>query len=84
MTPSTQDRHDGVNFMVPSERMTPSARKLRDAYARVPGAPLFKREFGFYCLERWKEQGMPQDVPKEELFDYDPPGGYTVVEPQER
>ena len=80
MTPSTQDRHDGVNFMVPSERMTPSARKLRDAYARVPGAPLFKREFGFYCLERWKEQGMPQDVPKEELFDYDPPGHHSIGE----
>ena len=37
-------------------------RKLRDAYARVPGAPLFRREFGYYCLEQWREQGMPQDV----------------------
>ena len=56
---------NGVNCLVERTRMSPSVLKLRDAYARVPGAPLFKREFGFYCLERWKEQGMPQDVPKE-------------------
>jgi len=64
--------------MVQRDSMTLSARKLRDAYARVPGAPLFKREFGFYCLERWKEQGMPQDVPHAELFDYDPPGQHSL------
>jgi uroporphyrinogen decarboxylase len=69
---------DGVRAMVERERMVPSARKLRDAYARVPGAPLFKREFGFYCLERWKEQGMPQDIPREKLFDYDPPGNHSL------
>ena len=65
---------DGVHAMVPRERMTPSARKLRDTYAQTPGIPFFKREFGFYSLERWKEQGMPQDVPLAELFVYDPPG----------
>jgi uroporphyrinogen-III decarboxylase len=58
--------------------MVASAQKLRDAYARVPGAPLFKREFGFYCLERWKQQGMPQDVPLAVLFDYDPPGNHSL------
>ncbi len=65
---------DGIHAMVPREKMAEGARKLRDTYARTPGAPLVKREFGFYCLERWKEQGMPQDVPLHELFDYDPPG----------
>ena len=69
---------DGVHAPVPRDRMTESARKLRDAYARVPGAPLFKREFGYYCLDRWKEQGMPQDVPLAELFDYDPPGHHSL------
>jgi len=58
--------------MVPRDMMIPSARKLRDTYDRKPGAPIFHREFGFYCLEEWKEQGMPQDVPHEELFNYDP------------
>ncbi len=69
---------DGVHGMVAREQMSESARKLRDTYARVPGIPLFKREFGYYCLERWAEQGMPQDVPLAELFDYDPPGHYPL------
>lgn len=64
--------------MLPRERMAPSARKLRDAYARVPGAPLFRKEFGFYCLERWAAEGMPPDIPREELFDYDPPGAHYL------
>jgi len=69
---------DGVHRMVPRAKMAPAARKLRDTYARKPGIPLFKREFGFYCLERWKEQGMPQDVPLRELFDYDMPGNHSL------
>ena len=73
-----QTAPNGVDAMVEREKMTSSARKLRDAYARVPGAALFKREFGFYCLERWEAQGMPQDVPHEELFDYDPPGKHPL------
>ncbi len=69
---------DGVHAMVPRERMCASARKLRDAYAITPGAPLFRREFGYYCLEEWQAQGMPQDVPWAELFDYDPPGSHGL------
>jgi hypothetical protein len=68
----------GVDAMLPREQMVPAARKLRDTYARVAGIALFKREFGYYCLERWREQGMPQDVPLAELFDYDPPGNYPL------
>jgi len=66
--------------MVARERMSPSARKLRDAYARTPDAPFFQREFGYYCLERWKEQGMPQEVPLETLFGYDPSGAHVLRE----
>lgn len=69
---------DGVHVMVPREKMAGPARKLRDIYARIPGARLLKREFGFYCLERWKEQGMPDDIPASELFDYDPPGNRSL------
>jgi hypothetical protein len=69
---------DGVHAMVPREKMSPSARKLRDTYARVPNASLFQREFGYYCLERWGEQGMPQGVPLDKLFHYDPPGNHTL------
>ena len=66
--------------MVPRERMCGAARKLRDTYAITPGIPLFKREFGFYSLERWREQGMPQDVPLPVLFDLDPDGNHTLRE----
>lgn len=70
---------NGVNSMVPREKMTESARKLRDTYAITPEAPLFKCEFGYYCLERWEEQGMPQNVPLWQLFDYEPlPGNYSL------
>ena len=69
---------DGVHGMVPPEAMTPSARKLRDTYAGKPGIPLFRREFGYYCLERWAEQGLPQDIPLDELFHYDPPGNHYL------
>ena len=75
---TTDKLKDGVHVMVSRENMCESARKLRDTYARKPGIPFFKREFGFYCMERWKEQGMPEDVPLHELFDYDPPGNYNL------
>ncbi len=69
---------DGVHAMVPRERMCEGARKLRDVYAMTPGAPLYRREFGFYCLDRWREQGMPQGVPLADLFSYDPPGNHGL------
>ena len=52
--------------------MTPAARKLRDTFAITPGLPLIRREFGFYCLERWYEQGLPRDADLAEMFDYEP------------
>ncbi len=58
--------------------MVEPARRLRDVYAITPEEPLIKREFGFYSLEAWREQGMPQDVPLAELFDYDEPGIYHL------
>jgi hypothetical protein len=65
---------DGIHGMVPRDKMAESTRRLRDTYAITPDLPLFKREFGFFSLERWKEQGMPQDVPMHELFNYEPGG----------
>ncbi len=69
---------DGVHAMVPRDRMCPAARKLRDTYAITPGAPLLRREFGYYCLEEWKAQGMPEDADRAELFHYDPPGNHGL------
>jgi uroporphyrinogen decarboxylase len=69
---------DGIHAMVPRDQMAPGARKLRDAYARVPGAPFYQKEFGFYCLDQWKTQGMPADVAHEKLFGYDPNGTFAL------
>ena len=71
---------DGIHAPVPRERMTESARKLRDIYAITPGAPILHREFGFMegMVERWREEGMPQDAPMEEVFHYDPPGDHGL------
>ena len=66
--------------MVARAEVCASARKLRDTYAITLGAPLFRREFGYFCLERWKEQGMPEDVPMAELFGYDPPGDHRLAQ----
>lgn len=63
---------DGVHTMVARERMNPAARLLRDTYAITPGLPFIQREFGFYSLERWAEQGMPADANRAELFGYSP------------
>jgi len=71
---------DGIQALVPRETMSDGARKLRDTYAITPGAPLFRTEFGYFCLERWKEQGMPEGVPLAELFSDDPGGTHGLGE----
>ena len=77
MNTSNSPLVDGVHAPVPRDRMSPGARKLRDAYECKPGAPLVHREFYIWgeAVERWKaEEGMPADVPPAQLFGYDPPG----------
>jgi uroporphyrinogen decarboxylase len=70
----------GIHSLVPRERMSPGARKLRDTYARIPNAPLYHREFYIWdeTLARWAQEGMPQDVPQPELFGWDTPGSYSL------
>lgn len=74
MESSSERMQDGVHAMVPRDRMCEAARLLRDAYARVPGARLYRREFGFFSLERWYDEGLPRDANLAEVFHYDPPG----------
>ncbi|NLF40313.1 hypothetical protein GX586_12780 [bacterium] len=69
---------DGIHAMVPRERMDPAAVKLRDTYAITPGAPIVHREFGYYCLDRWYEQGLPREPNLSEIFHYDPPGWHGL------
>ena len=69
---------DGIHAMVPREAMTPTARTMRDTYAVTPGIPLYKKEFGYYSLDAWRDQGMPEDVPLAALFDFDPPAKHSL------
>ncbi len=69
---------DGVHDLVPQDDMVASAVKLRDAYARKPGAPFFQKEFGFYCLDEWRTQGLSEDVSLREFFGYDEPGSHSL------
>ena len=72
-------QNDGIYGMLAREEMCESARKLRDTYQIKPGAPLFQREFGFLSLELWqKEQGMPSDVPLQQLFGFEEPGNHHL------
>jgi len=80
------DLCDGIHGMLPREKMTESAIKLRDIYACVPNAPLFHREFGFYSFDRWHSEGHistkegqwdPTDYTKK-LFGLDEPGNCNV------
>jgi hypothetical protein len=69
---------DGIHAMLPRELMHPAARKLRDTYAITPGAPIIQREFGFYCLERWYEQGLDRGANLDEVFGYDESGSHGL------
>ena len=75
---TVEDIPNGVSPLAPLEQMCPSARKLRDIYALKPNAPLVHREFGYYCLDRWYEQGLAKDADLAEVFSYDPPGDLAV------
>jgi hypothetical protein len=69
---------DGIRAPVPRSRMSESVRRMWDAHSIVPGASFYQTEFGFYSLDAWKEQGMPEDVPQAELFGYDAPAVHSL------
>ena len=73
-----QQPADGIHALVPRDQMTPSARKLRDTYVITPGAPLFQREFGYYCLPRWRAEGLPEGANFAAEFGFDPPGNHGL------
>ena len=52
---------DGIHAMLPREKMTEAAKRLRDTYAVKPDAPIVMREFGFYSMERWQREGKIED-----------------------
>lgn len=55
------------------------ARKLRNFYNMIPDAPIYQTEFGFYCIDRWKQEGHIDDgTDLNTLLGYDPPGSFPL------
>ncbi len=60
---------DGINGVIPYERLSKPVQKMRDFYAMKPDAPIYQREFGYYVLDRWIDEGHLE--PQENKEDYD-------------
>lgn len=70
--------NDGIHGMLPREQMCEGAKKYWDFYNMVPGAGFYQKEFGYYSLDAWKQQGMDPDADLDKLFGYDPQGYVDV------
>ncbi len=71
---------DGIRAKISKEAMEPHVRKMWDFYEMKPGAPFVRREFGFYSLDAWREQGLPENADLAGLFHYDPPSSHNLGE----
>ena len=76
---ATHPPEDGVHAMAPRERMPRHVRNLRDTYAITPDAPVVRREFWFYSMDQFYEQGLDPNADMAEVFSYDPSGSYDVA-----
>lgn len=71
--------NDGIHGMLPREQMAPCVRKYWDFMNMVPDAPIYQKEFGYYCLEKWRrEEGLAEDANLSELFGFDGPAVATL------
>jgi uroporphyrinogen decarboxylase len=60
------------------DRFQIAVQKTRDFYAMKKGAPILQKEFGFYSMERWTEEGYVREGDDlDALFGYDGDGIYT-------
>ena len=73
MTPPLQD---GVHALAPREKWTDAVTCFRDTYAITPGARLFRKEFGYFGIERWQSEGLDPEADFNEVFNYDPSPTY--------
>ena len=65
--------------MLPREKMAPSVQKYWDYMNVKPDAPIYQREFGYYCLDKWRrEEGLSPDEDLSKLFGFDAPALVTL------
>ncbi len=56
-------------------------RRMRDTYQIKPDAPIYRKEFGFYVLDKWIEQGYVKDYGElAKICKYDDGGIYGLGE----
>ncbi len=72
-----RNKNDGVHGMLAENLMPAYVRKFRNAYAITPDAPIYHTEGWYYCLDVWREQGLPADLKEgtdawNEFFHFDP------------
>ncbi len=70
----------GIHFPVPPKHLARHVRIMRDTYACKPNTPFYRREFGYYCLEQWYEQGLDRSADFSEVFGYDPTAKHDLGE----
>lgn len=74
-----EDIADGIHAMLPREKMSAGAKKMRDFYAIKPDAGIYQKEFGFYTLDLWREQGyLKEGEDLNKLFGFDDPGTHSL------
>lgn len=62
----------------PSSAMPEHVARYRRVYAITPGERLVRREFGFYCLEAWYEQGLDPEADLAAEFGFDPEAAHSL------
>lgn len=61
-----------------TKELKPEVKRLWDTYTITPDAPLVQREFGFYSMEEWKKQGLPEDIDRNEYFGFEKSGSHSL------
>ena len=62
-------KSDGIYSLPKYGDMSAPAKKLRDFYAIKPGAPVYQKEFFFFTLGTWIEQGYLRKANEGEDYD---------------
>lgn len=65
---------DGIHSMVAYEDRCAGARKYWDFITGKPGAGFYQKEFGYFTMDRWHREGLPEGADLAEFFGYDPVG----------
>ncbi len=77
------EKEDGIHGMLPCGQMPLHVQKFRAVYERKPNAPIYHTEGWYYCLDAWREQGLPKNLEPgtdewNEFFHFDPEAKHII------